>query len=354
VSARYLARSVHGLEWIAADEITRLLPAARDITLARREVSFALPDVDAALLDLRTVDDVFQHLGTLTDVGATKAALPDLARRVANLPVPARSRRFDVVASLEGRRTYNRFAVEDTIGSALAPVVHGEYVQHGPDAGPTDLSVRVFLRGTKALVAARVGAAPLHRRAYKQATGPGTLHPPVAAALAALVTQPDSVFDPFCGDGTIAIEAALRYPQTQVSGTDIDPARIANARANAERAGVGVSFAVADAGSSTGTAATTLVTNPPWNLAVDARGDLLGSLDRFWDRLPDRACLLADESLQVPQTLARRGFSVSLSTRIRLAGRVSHVVLAGDPVPESLAAWRRRAITAGVSTETGF
>jgi 23S rRNA G2445 N2-methylase RlmL len=366
VSPRFIARSVHGLEWVAASEVTRVLPSASDVMLARREVSFALPSVDAALLSLRAVDDVFLHVGTVPDVGSTKAALPVLASGVASLPfgasVAALGRtpsRFDVVASLEGRRTYNRYAVEDAVGSALAPVLGGVYVPRGPDAGPTDLSVRVFLRGSVAVAALRVGTTPLHRRAYKLDTGPGTLHPPVASALATLAGSPPSVFDPFCGDGTIAIETALAQPTARVSGSDLDPARVANARANARRAGVDVSLAVADAGSLAADRFDAVITNPPWNLAVDARGSLAGSLDRFWARLPGRVCLVADESLRAPDVLAGAGFHLGLGTRIRLAGRVSHVVLAARAehaaaIPDDLARWRRRAIAAGVSTDEGF
>jgi 23S rRNA G2445 N2-methylase RlmL len=372
VSPRFVARSVHGLEWVAAAEVTRALPAARDLTLARREVSFALPSVDAGLLALRTVDDVFLRVGTVSDVGSTKAALAVLARGVAALPFGASvatlgrtPSRFDVVASLQGRRTYNRYAVEDAVGSALVSALGGVYVPRGPDAGPTDLSVRVFLRGSVAVAALRVGFAPLHRRAYKRDTGPGTLHPPVASALAGLAGLAGragpaaAVLDPFCGDGTVAIESALMQPAARVCGSDLDPARVANARANARRAGVDVSLTVADAGSPTADEFDTVITNPPWNLAVDAGGSLAGSLERFWARLPGRVCLVADESLTAPDLLTRAGFHVGLGTRIRLAGRVSHIVLAartadGAAIPDDLAGWRRRAIAAGVSTDEGF
>ena len=51
------------------------------------------------------------------------------------------------------------------------------------------------------------------------------------------VTQDDVVYDLGCGDGRIVIEAAQRFGARGV-GIDIDPQRIAEANANAERAGV--------------------------------------------------------------------------------------------------------------------
>ena len=51
------------------------------------------------------------------------------------------------------------------------------------------------------------------------------------------VTKDDVVYDLGCGDGRIVITAAQRFGARGV-GIDFDPARIAEANANAERAGV--------------------------------------------------------------------------------------------------------------------
>jgi SAM-dependent methyltransferase len=51
------------------------------------------------------------------------------------------------------------------------------------------------------------------------------------------VRSTDTVYDLGCGDGRIVIEAARRYGARGVC-VDIDPERIAEARANAGRAGV--------------------------------------------------------------------------------------------------------------------
>ena len=53
----------------------------------------------------------------------------------------------------------------------------------------------------------------------------------------AVVTRDDAVYDLGCGDGRIVIAAAQRFGAHGV-GIDIDPERIAEADANAERAGV--------------------------------------------------------------------------------------------------------------------
>jgi len=53
----------------------------------------------------------------------------------------------------------------------------------------------------------------------------------------AKVTRNDVVYDLGCGDGRVAILAARKYGARSV-GVDVDPRRIAEANANAEKAGV--------------------------------------------------------------------------------------------------------------------
>jgi tRNA (guanine6-N2)-methyltransferase len=378
---RIIARSAHGIEWVCADEIAGHLPAARDVALTRREVTFTLPDLTPAVTGLRTVDDVFLEIGRVDGAGTTKDTVAPLARRLAGLALPAglaelaRIRElpadpsYDVVVSLEGRRTYTRFAVADAVGAELAGALGGPYVRRGPDgpAAPSALTVRVFVRGGTAVLALRVAGRPLHRREYKQDTGPGTLHPPFAAALLRLAAPADSavVVDPFCGDGTIAIEAELAYPGTTVVGADIDPVRLAAACGNAHRAGARVALLRADVVGSPlrRGAADVVVTNPPWSVAVDAGGGLRGRLDGFWARLPDllaasgRAVLVTGVDAAAPAAARAAGLTVGLATRVRLAGRVCDLVLCGPAaavLPAGPARWRERALAAGVVTEAGF
>jgi tRNA (guanine6-N2)-methyltransferase len=413
---------VRGLEWVAADEISSRLPGARGITLSGREVAFRLPALAPAVLALRTVDDVLGVVGRVPDAGPGRDAPPLLARRLAGLdwagalavlggfrPLPGadpgKALRLDVVASLDGGRRYNRFAVEQAVGASLAPLTGGCYLARtssGRPAGQPDLTVRVLIRGSEAVAAVQLGPRPLHRRGYKTEAGAGTLHPPAAAALARLAglaglpgPAAGAVADPFCGDGTIVIESLLAGPGEwmpdgpggrtpgdsggrtpgdpggRVLAGDLDPVRLGQAGRNAARAGVAgsrLAWCRLDAGLLPWApgAVGTVITNPPWNLAVDARGLLRGSLDPFWDRLAavlaadGRLCVIADAGLDLPGMLRGAGYQLALATRVRLAGRVSHVLLAGPPggpvpaVPAGLAAWRQQALADGVIRPDGF
>ncbi len=182
---------MRGLEWVAADEISSRLPGARDITLSGREVSFRLPALAPAVLALRTVDDVLGVVGRVPDAGPGWDAPPLLARRLAGLdwagalavlggfrPLPGadpgKAPRLDVVASLDGGRRYNRFAVEQAVGASLAQLTGGCYLARtsaGQPAGQPDLTVRVLIRGSEAVAAVQLAPRPLHRRGYKTEAG---------------------------------------------------------------------------------------------------------------------------------------------------------------------------------------
>jgi len=87
---------------------------------------------------------------------------------------------------------------------------------------------------------ASLGAA---QAATAQKKGPDVIFVPTptevveAMLKAAKVTKNDVVYDLGCGDGRIVITAAKEYGARGI-GIDIDPQRISEARANAEKAGV--------------------------------------------------------------------------------------------------------------------
>jgi 23S rRNA G2445 N2-methylase RlmL len=366
---RCVARCVHGLEPVVAAELAAL-PGVVVSGADRRQVLVEVPRAGVpALLGLRTADDVLLLAGEVAGASAGQP-VAELAEAVADLdwepvlaalaavrPLPER-RGLDVVAAVAGVRRWNRFGVEQAVGPLLARRFGARYLERGPQGrveGRADLGVRLDVSPERVSAALRIGPAPLHRRPWKQDTGPGTLHPPVAAAMARLTgdrlagTAGGTVLDPFCGDGTVVVEAALLRAATGTSagvavrGSDADPQRVANARANAARAGAAVDLAVADALEVTGPV-DVLLSNPPWNLAVEASGRLDGGLARFWSRLPDllaaggTACLLTEADLDAPAALAAAGRAVGPVHRLRVAGRITDLVLAGRDTAPALPA----------------
>ncbi len=149
---------------------------------------------------------------------------------------------------------------------------------------------------------------------------------------------------------------------------DIDAARLANAAGNAARAGIRAWFCQLDAGRLPWAAGSidAVITNPPWGVTIGPRGLLRHSLERFWRQLPGlltpagRLSLVTDAEIGVPARLRGLGYQLTLATQVRLAGRVSHLLLGAPPgqaaprLSDGLARWRRQALAEGLVTEDGF
>ncbi len=166
--------------------------------------------------------------------------------------------------------------------------------------------LQFFIRKDHAELYLDTSGAGLHKRGYRAVGNAAPLRETLAAAMVELARyRGREVFlDPFCGSGTIVIEAALtalnrapglhrafaaeRFPwvparlwraereaaagaefhgRYEIFGSDLDPACVSLARANAEKAGVAalIAFSQADAAARPLPAPSgTLVCNPPY------------------------------------------------------------------------------------------
>lgn len=275
------AVTTRGLESVCADEMGEI-PGLQVERTAYRRVTASYDGPLAALLALRTVDDVFLHIAEWHPIVPQREALAwltDQSRRV-NLPLRflAGERaipqpvRFSVTANFVGKRNYTA----DEIKQAVAGGIRAHYPwEYAPNDEDSQVNLRVFIEHDLAVVGLRVGARPLHRRAYKQAHLGGSLKPPVAAAMLRMVqlTPGQRLLDPFCGAGTIPIEAALTG--ARALGGDNDPAALVAARANAGLAGVPAGLHAWDARALPLAAGSVerIAANLPWGrqVPVDAR-----------------------------------------------------------------------------------
>lgn len=319
-----LARTLRGLEWIGAAEVQATLAPPR-IDHGHRELRFSVPELTDELTALGTVDDVFLVAALLDEIDRRRESLQRLAATQLDLDtygaLLGRRGSFDVVGSFVGKRNYSRFEIEDALGTALAASSGWTYLsRRGGEPARGDLSLRVHVVDSEATIAVRIAPAPLHRRAYRVASRPGALHPPLARALALLAgLRPGlSLTDPFCGTGTIPIEAKFACSELRASGSDIDPDAVEAARRNAEMAGVDLELAVRDVADLP--RADRLATNPPWEMAVRSSGRGTIPLENV-----ERAVVLAPPE----RTLER----VALEIRVRVSGAIAAIsVVADEPI----------------------
>lgn len=214
-------------------------------------------------------------------------------------------------------------SVVRAVPSAVAVALKGKDDEgeaiDSPDASAVDASQLIVVRFDRDHCTISVDSSGelLHRRGYRQAVARAPLRETLAATMLAAVRYDASrpLVDPFCGSGTVVIEAAMlardiapglqrgfaaeSWPETPgavwpaareaararikpavaapLSGSDRDAGAIEAALANAARAGVGgdVQFeqrALSDLVVPTGPGL--LLTNPPYGVRVGERGAL--------------------------------------------------------------------------------
>jgi 23S rRNA G2445 N2-methylase RlmL len=346
--ATFLARSVRGLEWLAAAEIETDL-SGEIIEVGHREIIFIAP-LDSKLTQLGSIDDLFFVCGTIDVIDRTRASLSRLAEGLRKLPIARllakvekfrpvrRASGFEVVGSFLGRRNYNRKEIETSVGEAIAGIVGLPFCDHDlVEPGAVDVSFRIHLRDNKAIVGLRVTSRPLHRRDYRTASIPGALHPPVAFAMAMLGgAKPGlDVVDPCCGTGTLLIEAMRLLPDAVAVGSDLGEVSLQAARSNGVNAGCELRLARADLGRlpyRDGSAGCVLA-NLPWGQAVqpeaivrDDIGLAISEILRILSR-DGNAVLLMPAADDVLDKRCRTLWSIP----IRVAGRWTTIhIVAGN------------------------
>jgi 23S rRNA G2445 N2-methylase RlmL len=373
---QYFARVTAGLEHVAWRDIERRIEA-RLIGFGHRRIDFAYAGPPAALLELRSVDDVHVYVARLGGLDHTRASLGRITQKIGQLDFAAAlatcasirpiggSPTYRVTASHLGRRNYSRYDVEGAVDATLAKTVPWRFVPNDPEEDEPDLDLRVLLEADWALIGLRLGRMPLHRRAYKVASRPGSLKPPVAYCLCLLaeLAPGDVLLDPACGAGTILVEASALVHSGLILGGDIDESALVVAKANLEAVGLRASVVALnqiDELRSTRLSALetapplhgthqpivalyqgdatdlplpdrivdALVTNLPWGQQVSAGNDLaelyLGMLRTSGRVLAarGRAVLLTDQSEQLLAALAEcPALRLSSSLQISLYGR---------------------------------
>ena len=340
---KFIARTLRGIESIAASEIQRNFPSASP-QIGHREVRFSAELNQPETINLKTIDDLFILIKEIKGVDHTRNSITFLEETFLPIDpkfilhslsqvrkIPPRFF-FTVVGSFLGKRNYNRFEIEDVIGKRLEEELPGNYQSSklGKE-NPPYITFRVHLWDDKGWLGLRLQEKPLHRRDYKTTSRSGSLHPPLAHAMAFLaeIKTGQKVIDPFCGVGTIPIEAKTLCPTAEVLGLDFESEPLENARQNAHQAGIEVEFQQSDAGSLPfpDQSIDKIISNIPWNHQVDAAGDLRRGLAPFWRevnrvlRVDGKAILLTHEQENEIGQLEDFGLEVTTKREVSLFGK---------------------------------
>ena len=324
-----IAPCFFGCESTAKFELTRI--GAENIRVEDGRLSFCggAEMIAAANLNLRTVERVMLLLARYK-----ATTFDELFDGVYSIPweefLPADAA-FPVTGSSLNSQLTSIPACQSVIKKAVVKrLMKGHRTTVLPESG-VEYKVRFMLRKNVCEIMLDTTGEGLHKRGYRRNAMEAPLRETLAATIADLgrVRRDSLVEDPFCGSGTLLIEAAQkamniapglkrRFAAERYSfvpsalwaeqrqkalaeskldvgfeafGYDIDPAAVALANANAKLAGVGerCRFEVADVKDFTAADAATVLTNPPYGERLGDAGEaaaLAKTLGQVWQRHP--------------------------------------------------------------------
>jgi tRNA (guanine6-N2)-methyltransferase len=345
------ATTTPGLEDIAVAEGMQLLQAAGLAVTATEGPAFGLPGVVTwdmiplhdnaegspverdevwnALRRARSLYHVITHREELSWDGATLESLLGAVRRT-EMPELAPARSFRASCTRIGEHGFHSPDVEREVGS-IVQERYGTPV----DLVGYEINVRIDVIGERAFLGYQLtGRKGLDRRYTWKYHPRVTLRTPVAYGLLTLsgfVSRPGRLHDPFCGSGTILLEAASLKPEPEsgsssVTGSDWDERAVSGARSNLWAAGfdeVAVWQSDArDLGDRIPPGSLDyIVTNPPFGIRLGRSANFRGLYDAF---LRQAAIVLKPSGVLAMLVGKRRGvFNRVLRGRVEFA--LSHV-----------------------------
>ena len=301
---RYCIPCLFGVEGLVADELRRMNIQEVQVEDGRVFFSGSLADCVAVNLSLRCGERVLMEIGSFP--ARSFDALFEGVRALPWENILPQDAAFPVTGYSLDSTLFSIPDCQKIIKKAVVERLKSRYhLDRFPESG-AEYRIRFSIRKDVASVYLDSSGTALHKRGYRPAHTEAALRETLAAAMVKLARYRGrgDFCDPFCGSGTIAIEAALaalnRAPglyrsfaaenwsfmdpalwqqaraaaiaaeyrgDYHIYASDLDPRAIQIARENAVRAGVDhlISFSVADACTfSRETERGVIVTNPPY------------------------------------------------------------------------------------------
>lgn len=313
-----------GLESIAARELQDLGYKEFTVETGGINIKGGLDDIYRLNLNLSTVSRLVIRMGTFH-----AAAFSELEKKSSRLPWEkylSPGRGISVRATCHKSRLYHSDAVIERVVGAIGlrlGSIPSHQVSKDLEGSENHQLVTVRLLNDECTISLDTSGELLHRRGYRLASAKAPLRENLAAAIikASGWEKDKPLVDPFCGSGTIPIEAALIalgippgknrkfsfmfWPDFEeqtwnqlinnievistgkkpiIQGSDRDAGAIAMAQANASRAGVSefIQFeckAVSAISPPPGPG--WIITNPPYGLRIRSNKDLRNLYAQF-------------------------------------------------------------------------
>lgn len=209
MTLNYTATCLFGLEGLLGEEIESL--GYKRIENMDGRITFEGDENAAARcsINLRFAERLYLHIGSFTATTFT-----ELFDGTKNLPWEnyiGRDDEFPVSGHSIKSKLFSVPDCQKIIKKAASVRLGEKYnLTRLPETG-TRYKIEFFLFKDKANLMIDLSGAPLHKRGYRPETVDAPIRETLAAAMVKLARPRENVllWDPFCGSGTIAIEAAM-------------------------------------------------------------------------------------------------------------------------------------------------
>jgi 23S rRNA G2445 N2-methylase RlmL len=228
---------------------------------------------------LRSIYHVVKYVASF-EIRKNTEGLMDIYNELKGIEIDdlVNSNTFRVTSQRIGEHAFTSIQVQKYAGQALVE-------KYGKKVSLENFDVNVVcdVVGSKCYVGVQLTKDSLHKRFKRPFNHPAAIKAPLAYGMLkmAKVEDGDVLLDPFCGGGTIVIEAAQVWNgRIMILGSDINNRFLEGARKNAEAAGVEkhVSLRIADARkldeSYGNIVVDKIVTNPPYGVRMGREKNL--------------------------------------------------------------------------------
>ena len=349
MTLNYTATCLFGLEGFLGEEIEQL--GYKRINNMDGRITFEGDENTAAIcsVNLRYAERLYLNLGsyhaeTFTDLfdGAKSIPWEDVIGREDEFPVSGHSIKSKLFSVPDCQRIIKK-AVSVRLGEKYG-------ITRLPETG-VKYKIEFFLFKDNITLMIDLSGVPLHKRGYRPETVEAPIRETLAAAMVKIARMRENVllWDPFCGSGTIAIEAAMQmkniapgmkrsfaaekfplFPAEswaeararaeaavrdtafRAYATDIDPKCVEVAQASAKRAGVDNMINIFEMDAldidSMGMRGT-IVSNPPYGerlLTHEEADDLYRAMGQAFARLENWQIYIITQSEVFPKLYGRR------------------------------------------------
>ena len=204
-----VATCLFGLEKMLGEEIDGLGLKRIDTMDGRVTFEGELADIPRANINLRTAERVYIKMG---DFPAT--SFEELFEGTKNIPWETyigKNDAFPVKGHAIKSALYSVPDCQSIIKKAIVNRLSNMYGIKWFEESETKFQVEFFIFKDIATLMIDTSGVPLHKRGYRPAAGAAPLRETLGAAIAMSTRPRENVllWDPFCGSGTIVIEAAM-------------------------------------------------------------------------------------------------------------------------------------------------